>query len=264
MTPHRSILAGGLLIALQVGLLEPALAGECYDVILANRLVARLRDPGGYGSVSARGSAVEKNVVEALSVEDVGHPRMWTGAVGGLPAVYIGRTFLVQVRRGDAAARDVSTSGLAREWLLAFRQQFPRAQPVTKMGSSGGGRAVSAGGSGPAPAPVAPVVVPPEDKALVEEVERLLTDSRALGEADAQTKCGTIAAEAATSIWRASPDAAADQELSTIPGSANAIQSALNGVRFAREASDQAFAQQKDLIAVTIVKRVRAALQASG
>ncbi|MBM3471889.1 MAG: hypothetical protein FJX75_01285, partial [Armatimonadetes bacterium] len=181
MTPlTRSTLRAGALFALTVAIVGPVLAGDYYDVILANKLVCRLRDAGGYGSVSERGSAVEKNVVEALSVENVGNPRMWTKSMGGLPAIYIGGTFLVQVRPGDAAGTGSSVSGLARQWLAAFRQQFPRAEPVTKMGRGGGGAAASTGGIGPGPTRRQPVVVPDEDKALVEEIERLLGDGRAL------------------------------------------------------------------------------------
>jgi len=243
-----------------VGLLVPAFAGDYYDVTLANRLVCRLRDPGGYGSVSERGSAVEKNVVEALSVEDVGHPRMWTTTEGGYPAIYIGGTFLVQVRPGDAAGTGSSTSGLARQWLAAFKQQFPRAQPVTKMGTDGGGKAAGTGGGGAAPPPKRQVVIPEEDKALVEEVGRLLGDTRVLEAADFEARGKAIAAETTALIWRVSAGATTCDDLLTLPGADNAVQSTLNGLRFAREASDQSFADQKDSIALTVVKRVRAAL----
>ncbi|MBM3501636.1 MAG: hypothetical protein FJX74_23530, partial [Armatimonadetes bacterium] len=89
---HRRRVVVAVTCAVFGGLIGAAHAGEYYDVILANKLVCRLRDAGGYGSVSERGSAVEKNVVEALSVENVGNPRMSIRTVGGLPAVYIGGT----------------------------------------------------------------------------------------------------------------------------------------------------------------------------
>ena len=140
--------------ALLVTTLVPAIAGDYYDIILANRLVGRLRDAGPYGSVSARASQVEKNIVEALSVEDVGEPKLWTKLEDGLPSIYIGGTFLVQVRPGDVAGKDISTRTLARQWVAGFEQQFPRAEPVTKMGSSGGGNsAAGSGASGPTPPP---------------------------------------------------------------------------------------------------------------
>jgi len=260
---HRGTLGVVVCTALISVLSGSVSAGEYYDVILANQLVCRLRDAGGYGSVSERGSSVEKNVVEALSVENVGSPKMWVKTVNGLPAIYIGGTFLVQVRRGDAAGTGSSAASLARQWLAAFKQQFPRAEPVTKIGRGGGGGA-SAGGSDPTPTVRRPVVVPDEDKALVEEVERLLTDSRALTAEDFEAKAEAIATEATVLIWRASsPSQAAtcsDSEL--LGGKAAAVQSAVNGLKFARDVSDESFGGQRTLVALTIVKRVRAALPA--
>jgi hypothetical protein len=239
-------------------------AGEYYDVILANRLVCRLRDPGGYGSVSERGSAVEKNVTEALSVENVGNPKMSIRTVGGLPAVYIGGTFLVQVRSGDAAGTGSSVASLARQWMGAFKQQFPRAEPVTKIGRGGGGSAASSGGDA-GPRPRQPVVVPAEDRALVEEVERLLVDARALTEEDFAERSPSIATEAAVLIWRTSTptEGSTCSDFDLLAGKPTALQSTLNGLKFAREASEASFGEQRTLVALTVVKRVRAALPVS-
>jgi hypothetical protein len=243
-----------------VAVVGPVFAGEYYDVILANKLVCRLRDAGAYGSVSERGSAVEKNVVEALSVENVGNPRMWTKSVNGLPGIYIGGTFLVQVRPGDATGTGSSVSSLARQWLAAFRQQFPRAEPVTKMGRGGGGAAASTGGSGPAPTRRQPVVVPDEDKPLVEEVERLLVDTRGLPAEDFEANGTAVALETTALIWRTSAGPTTCADFDALQGRDQAVQSTLNGLKYVRDMSDQSFSDQRTLIAVTVVKRVRTAL----
>jgi hypothetical protein len=257
----RSTIRAALVCALTGAVVAPALAEDYYDVILANRLVCRLRDPAGYGSVSERGSAVEKSVVEALSVEDVGHPRMSIKTSGGAPAIYIGGTFLTQVRSGDAAGTGASVSSLARQWLAAFEQQFPRAEPVTKIGRGGGGAGSGSGVSPDTPPVKKPVVVPEEDKALVEEVGRLLTDARALSEEDFAAKGEAVAAEATALVWRASTGATSTcADFGTLTGKDQAMHSTLNGLKFARDLSDQAFEEQSTLVALTIVKRVRIAL----
>jgi hypothetical protein len=257
----RCSIASGLLLILLTFATGPLAADDYYDVVLANRLVCRLREAGGHGSVSERGSAVEKNVVEALSVENVGSPRMWTKTVGGYPAIYVGGTFLVQVRPGDARGTGLSTSSLARQWLSAFRQQFPRAEPVTKMGKGASGRAAGTGGGGALPTGKREVVVPDEDRDLVAEVGRLLTDSRAMTPEDFDARAAAVADEAATLVWRCTVGGSTCETLDTLPGADQALQSTLNGLKFAREAPSDSFEDQRPLIAYTIVKRVRAAMQ---
>lgn len=238
---------------------QRAPAGEYYDVILANRIVCRLRDPGGYGSVAARGAAVERCIVEALSVEDVGKPKMSIKTLNGLPAIYIGRTFLVQVRPGDAAGAGRSVSSLARQWMAAFQQQFPRAQPVTKIGS-GGAKAPQGKPVAPQPTPKKPVEVPEEDKELVGEVELALVTVRGLPKEEFEAGAQSSATEVVGLIWRASSGSTDTAEFESLEGRSAAVQSALNGFLFVRGLTDEQFAGQRTLIALTIVKRVRAAL----
>ena len=65
--------------ALLVTTLVPAIAGDYYDIILANRLVGRLRDPGPYGSVSARASCwrVSSSVTPAWRISAASSGRRW-------------------------------------------------------------------------------------------------------------------------------------------------------------------------------------------
>lgn len=242
---------------------KPASAGEYYDVILANRLVCRLRDRAGYPSVYDRGAAVEKCVVEALSVEDVGKPKMWIKTINGRPAIFIGKTFLVQVWPGDAAGTGRSVRSLARQWMAAFQQQFPRAEPVTKIGAAPSAAEQGAASVRTVPTPKKPVEVPEEDKALVSEVESLLASGRSLASEEFEAKRQDLATEAVALIWRASSGGADCAQFDVLEGRANAVQSTLNGFRFVRGLSDQEFSEQRTLIALTIVRRVRTALAAS-
>jgi hypothetical protein len=246
-----TILAGAVLM--------PAFAEDYYDVILANQLVCRLRDPGGFGSVSERGCRVEQNVVEALSVEDVGHPRMWVKAEGGVPSLYIGKTFLLQVRAGDAAGTGRSVSSLARTWLVAFQQQFPRAEPVTKQGASGAGASL---GAVTGPVPSAPLVVPDVDRALVASVEQVLADVRAMDAACFQAQEAGVATQVAELVWAKSRNRC-EGALKDVAGADKALGSALNGIKYARELAPESYTKQKTLVAVTVVKRVRTAVGSS-
>jgi hypothetical protein len=262
MARYRTSIHTAVVVALLVATALPAVAGEYYDIVLANRIIGRLRDPGPYGSISARGSQVEKNIVEALSVEEVGTPKMWTKMEDGLPSIYIGGTFLVQVQPGDVTSRGASTKTVARQWLAGFEQQFPRAEPVTKMGSSdGGGSAASSGSgsSGPKPPPKTEIVVPDEDRELVGSVQTMIADTRTLEGEDFEAKAPGLATELATLIWRTHPDPTCEQ-LSELDGADKAVYSALNGIRYGRDLEEEDFHAKKTTIAYTVVKRVRAAL----
>jgi hypothetical protein len=255
MQHHRITFAAVALTAVLCGTVVPAFAGEYYDIILANRLIGRLRDPGESGSVSVRGSQVEKNIVEALSVEEVGDPNLWIDMEDDTPSIYIGKTFLVQILPGDVAGKDMKRKSLAKHWLAGFEQQFPRAEPVTKIGSTGANAAAASGGAGRPTAPK-PVTVPEEDKELVARIEAMLAESRAMEAEDFEASEEVLATQAATLIWQDSQDADSGC-VTQLEGAAKAIRSALNGLRHLRETSDEMFDQQKTLVAVTIVQRVR-------
>lgn len=262
MTRHHVAFTVAVGVALLAVMVLPAAASEYYDIVLANRIIGRLRDPGPYGSISARASQVEKNIVEALSVEEVGKPKMWIKMESGLPSIYIGGTFLVQVRPGDVTTSGASTKTVARQWLAGFEQQFPRAEPVTKMGSSGATPAAGSGSSGPTPPPRKEIVVPEEDRELVGSVQAMIADSRTLEGDDFEARAPGLATELATLIWRTGPDATCDQ-LSELDGGHKAVYSALNAIRYGRDLAEEDFAARKTAIAYTVVQRVRAALAAA-
>jgi len=252
------VLVGLTLAALAAVHVAAASVDDYYDIVLANKLVGRLRDPGAFGSLNRRACRVEQNVTEAISVEDVGHPRMWTTSENGRPSIYIGRTFLVQILPLDARGAGTSASALARAWLAGFQQQFPRAEPCTKMGRAGGA-AASTGGGRNAPARRAPACVPEADKELVGDVEALLTEARGAPAEGADAKLAELATQIGELVWSKSRNNS-EGEFGSAEGAGQAIASALHAVEYVRRISADTFASEKTLVAVTTVKRVRTAV----
>ena len=103
------------------------------QVVVASKVVARIASPGEYGSLLQRVAKIDQRVTQAISVEDVGSPRMSVRGVGGMPAVFIGNTMLMKAYPGDAQKHNCSADRLARQWAESFRQQFPLAEPVIHM-----------------------------------------------------------------------------------------------------------------------------------
>ncbi|HJN18577.1 MAG TPA: hypothetical protein QGH10_23955 [Armatimonadota bacterium] len=258
MTRQRMALAGVAVFAVLAGAVGPAFAGDFYDIILANKLVLRLRDPGPSGSLTSRASKTEQHIVEALSVENVRTPNMWIEMEDDVPGIYIGETFLVEVLKGDLAGKDITAKTLAKQWMASFKQQFPRAEPVTGGGRAGRGGAGGRGSSGPVE-----VVIPEEDKEIVRAVLEILTTSRALEDDEFAAGLDGLAAGTATLVWRSAGEVHCDS-VTEVEGSETAIRSALNGLRFAHDAEAADFTNKKIVVSYTIVKRVRKALTPTG
>jgi len=135
-------------------------AADYEDIVLANKVVARIRDCGPYGSIWQRAARINQNINDAFEREDVGHPRMSLRLERGVWIVCIGNIKLIEVLAGDAQGAGCSTRQLATTWLANFRQRFPEAEPVIHMddpfgqgstGPRGAGHAGQGAPSGPAP-----------------------------------------------------------------------------------------------------------------
>ncbi|NSW54967.1 MAG: hypothetical protein HPY44_03050 [Armatimonadetes bacterium] len=140
--------------------------GLCEDyVILANKVAAKITSPGPFNSIFERVSYIDKQVSQAISVEDVGRPKMYV--VGGPePAIYIGKTLLTKVYPSDVAGRGMSQMDLARAWKANFERLFPLAEPCIRMGK---GKPVATGPVTNYTPPAKPKVVeiPTRDWAMV-------------------------------------------------------------------------------------------------
>lgn len=150
--PHRSnpaplslaVSALALLVVCLLASQAPAHAANYEDIVLANKVVARVRDPGHYASIWQRAAKINQNINSAFASEDVGHPRMWMAQEAGLWTIYIGQVRLLAVLPGDAAGAGRTTRELATSWMANFKQRFPQAEPVIHMDDPFG-----AGSSGP-------------------------------------------------------------------------------------------------------------------
>ncbi len=103
------------------------------NIVLAGEVVCRIADPGPYGSVQRRAAQIDKRICEALSIEDVGNPKMWVAQRNGLWSVFIGKTYLISVYPGDTRLYGKPAYAVASYWASRFKHLFPLAEPVTKM-----------------------------------------------------------------------------------------------------------------------------------
>jgi hypothetical protein len=189
-------------------------------VVLAGEIVLRLADPGPSGSLAQRAAAVNKAICDALSREDVAHPKMRVAKVGGLWSVFIGKTFLVSVYPGDAKQYGLPPDKVAAWWAARFQRLFPLAQPVSKMpvrpGSLPQAEAIKR-----ERVPVGrPVQVPREHWGLINRWLLLLWEAHTAGEQDFAQRCGPLAGqiiETASRHYFAPPAPAEGHEPGTCP-----------------------------------------------
>lgn len=140
--------------------------GSCQDyVILANKVAAKITSPGPFSSVFERVAYIDKQVSQAISVEDVGRPKMYIIS-GQEPAIYIGKTLLTKVYASDVAGRGMSQMDLAKAWKANFERLFPLAEPCIRMGK---GKPVATGPISSYTPPAKPKVteIPTRDWAMV-------------------------------------------------------------------------------------------------
>ncbi len=103
------------------------------DIVLAGQVVARIKDPGEFTSVRERASKIDQRIADAISVEDVGEPKMWARKIDGLWSVGIGETFLLHCYPMDARIYGKSTRQVAGLWKANFKRLFPLAEPTIHM-----------------------------------------------------------------------------------------------------------------------------------
>jgi hypothetical protein len=106
------------------------------DIVLAGKVVASITAPGDFKTVVQRASDIDKRICQAISVEDVGHPKMKIAVVGGKQAIYVGKTFIMKVYDADAKRYKVSAAQLAKTWAGRLSTLLPLAEPSIHMGSA--------------------------------------------------------------------------------------------------------------------------------
>jgi hypothetical protein len=128
------------------------------DIILANTLVASLRDPGKFALLSDRAAQVDAALINVLSTQDTMHPKVYFKQEKGVWVVYSGSIRVLTVLPQDAAGSGKPAKLLAQTWAHNLKLVLPLATPPSRMGAAAPRRV------GPAPQPppaTSPVVSPP-------------------------------------------------------------------------------------------------------
>lgn len=224
-----------------------AQAAEYEDIVLASKVVARIRTGGKYGSVSQRGAKINQAMVQALSYEDCVNPQMSLVQVGGRWTVSVGSTTLIQVYPEDAAAAGLNEKQLAAQWKAGIATQLP----LTVSLVSAGGAAVPDEGGIVLPSEPKPAGLPAEDMPLVAQVVGVFEQARGMDDAQYEQARAQLVAGMLNMIWRyrRGPEVG--------PPPATTDLTVGNAVRLVRLVSEQRYKIERDMIAGSTIKRVR-------
>lgn len=125
--------------ALLVAICLPLLAQETADIIIANGIVARIRDKGPYDTVQDRMAAIDKAIVDIISNQDSEHPQVSLKQKDGIWTVYCWDTPVIRVYKSEAEPNNLTEKQLGMLWVKNFRERLPLATPVSKMDDPFGG-----------------------------------------------------------------------------------------------------------------------------
>jgi hypothetical protein len=110
-----------------------AWAQEPVDVVVAGRIIARIRDKGTYASLAERAAKVDQRLADVLSFENTQRPNVSAKRVGGLWHVFVGKRDVIAVFPGDAKPQRIDPRLLAGLWMRNLRTALPLATPVSKL-----------------------------------------------------------------------------------------------------------------------------------
>lgn len=123
-----------VMIAATLVTVAGAVAQEYADIRLPNKLIARVRAVGPYGTLAQREAAIYQRITNALSNEldnvfdqELGGPRLTVYQSDGIWTLSIGNQMLIQAFEEDAAGAGVTTRQLIHQWKANYAQQLPRA-----------------------------------------------------------------------------------------------------------------------------------------
>ncbi len=110
-----------------------AWAQQSVDIVLAGRIVARLRDKGDYDSLAQRAAKVDQRMADVISYENTQNPQVSVKPVAGLYHVFVGKRDVIAVFPGDAAPQKLDPKTLAIRWMTNIKVALPLTTPVTKI-----------------------------------------------------------------------------------------------------------------------------------
>jgi hypothetical protein len=134
-------------------------AQQSVDIVIAGRIVARIRDKGGYASLADRAARADQRIADVISFEDTQHPKVSVRQADGLWHVFVGKRDVIAVFPGDARPQKIDPKTLATQWMRNVQKALPLATPMSKLPPPKPGP-MPTGGT-PAPKPETPVVPPP-------------------------------------------------------------------------------------------------------
>jgi len=117
------------LVTLAASIVAPALAQQAEDIVVAGKIVARVRDKGDQTNVFARAAKVQQCITECISKKEAGTPKMALKKEDGRWSIYNHTTMLIRVWPEDAKAQNIDELSLAKIWLKNFERELPNAEP---------------------------------------------------------------------------------------------------------------------------------------
>ena len=174
---HRShVITAFIALVLAAAGASPGACAE--NIVVAGQVVARITARGDCASAAQRAARIDQRITQAISVENVGQPRMSVRGSAGVPAIFVGNTMLMRVSEEDAARYGLSPEQVAAQWSANLARQFPLAEPCIRMGRASAADELARAQARTAAA--ADVSVPPHDWAIMAVVLDHLAHARAL------------------------------------------------------------------------------------
>jgi hypothetical protein len=220
---------------------------EPQDIVVAGKIVARVRDRGAYSSTMERAQKINANIVECISRKEVGVPKMALKEEGSVPTIYCGTTMLIKVYAGDAKPNGVPPKTLALAWMKNLERELPNCEPMTDRVKRLGAAAFEK--------------VPPEPPKAAEASPTEQTES-ATAEGPAEAAPAEVAvappAEASPAETESSPEEGAAQ-----PQRGVAQLVVLDTFSMIRGLSEDEYEQKKDQWANNLIARLRPFLRSA-
>lgn len=137
LATERSRARVPLAALLLVLLAAPLLALDCYEVRVAEGIVARIRCKGDVATLLERGNRIDARLTEIISYEPCKKPNVHIEDENGIPVIYVGSHVLMRVFGGDAAPNNCTPQALAKTWKGNLIKWLPHAPSVAARPRTG-------------------------------------------------------------------------------------------------------------------------------
>ncbi len=117
------------LVATAIFLGDAVQAQQAEPVVVANQIVARVRDKGDCTNVFQRAAKVQQRITETISLKQAGTPQLSLKQEDERWCIYNYETMLIRIWPEDAAPQNIDELSLAQMWLKNFERELPNAEP---------------------------------------------------------------------------------------------------------------------------------------